>query len=150
MKKYYKVYLNENLTYDVCSVSEYAVICEHNAVTQFFHDELVFKEIVTGKLIYPSTYEIRKNLTYELLSYELFIDKDSKPRCFRMTQEEVKEWLESMDEKSLKNYVDDKTNLENKAIKAYEEEQQKYQKIMVQEKQAAKAIKKTLHQIKNK
>lgn len=91
-------------------------------------------EIITGKVIYPSTLELRECLTYELkVGYH-----EIGPHCKEISAVEVKEWLKNIDEKSLKKYIDDINRLEQKAINAYKEEKQKQITVKYQEKKLIK------------
>lgn len=145
MTKYYKVYLNENLTSDADGLSTHSVICQYSPAINFFHKELVFKEIITGKIIYPSTFEFRKNITYSF-----FVLEEEIPHCFPLTQEDVKEWLKNMDEESLKKYIEDINRVEKIAKDAYEEEKELQKKLKIQEIIADKTIKRTLKKIKQR
>ena len=147
MTKYYKVYLNEYLIGNKIHMDkQHYVMCKRSFLTENFYPKYVFVEIITGKIIYPSTMEYRKDLTYELrLGYH-----EIRPHCEEISAVEVKEWLKNMDEESIKKYVDDIYKLEQKAINAYEENKQKKIEESKQAKIADKSIKRTLRKIKQR
>ena len=117
MTKYYRVYLNEYLIGNKIHMGkQHPVICQRSAFTENFYSEYVFVEIITGKVIYPSTMEYRKELTYEL-----YPGSQNKPHCEEITSVEVKKWLNSMDKVSTKKYIDNISRLEQKAINTYKE-----------------------------
>lgn len=147
MTKYYRVYLNEYLIGNVIHMDkQHPVICKRNSITEKFYSEFVFTEIITGKVIYPSTMELRKSLTYEMRTgyHEI------KPHCEEISSVEVKEWLNNMNEESVKEYINDINRVEKMAIDAYEEDQQNKKEERYQSKIASKTIKRALRKIKQR
>lgn len=147
MTKYYRVYLNEYLIGNVIHMDkQHPIICKRNFFTEKVYSEPVFTEIITGKVIYPSTMKLRKSLTYEIRTGY----REIKPHCEELSSVEVKEWLNNMNEESVKKYIDEMNRLEKKAISEYEKEQQKKKEERYQSKIAGKSIKKTLKKIKQR
>lgn len=129
MSKYYKVQLNEKF---VGYKSEYLlkddnyIICKLSTNT-FYQTlirgvELIFREIITNKNVYPSSDTNVRGLTYEIVCEKFGSQKRILNQIEEITAIEVQEWLKNMDEKSLKAYVERINELETQAIEYYEKE----------------------------
>jgi len=149
MTKYYRVYLNEYLIGNGIHIDKkHPVICQRSLFAETYYSEYVFVEIITGKVIYPSTMEYRKELTYELSTG--YQNVRPRPHCEEISSTEVKEWLSKMDKESTKKYIDDICRLEQKAINTYKKNKEDKTEEIKQENQQTKLLKKTLKQIKKR
>ena len=90
MTKYYKVYLNEIFGNKKTNIfNGTPIICKQSSLAEKFYNELVFVEIITGKIIYPNTSKLRKELTYEMVyGYHSY-----HPHCEEISAMKVKDWL---------------------------------------------------------
>ena len=154
MSKYYKVYLiddSKNRIEDCTTIEQNYAICKETV--------LGFKEIITEKAICPRAEKPLPILTFGSIPNTLYKYNNQRSEYIQenyseaimigMTSQAVVDWLTSMDEKTLKEYVANINRLEEEAIKKYYSEQSSKSKKM-QEREANKIIKRKLREIQQK
>lgn len=126
MSKYYKVYLE---------CESFCMVCKKVPFTKN-----IYQEIITDKIIYPSSKKTANKLTYGYLPNGI-------PRCYEITNCCAKEWLRGL---NVEDYTYNLQRLEDiitSSSKIEIEEKIIYKK---QEKLAGKSIKRTLRKIRAK
>lgn len=126
MSKYYKVFLEYE---DLC------VICKKIPFTKD-----LYKEIITDKIIYPSSIKNENKLTYGYL-------QNGIPRCYEIKNSEAKEWLCQL---NATEYIYELERIEDILAKSHKVEIDEKKVYKGMEKEAGKSIKKSLRKIKQR
>lgn len=152
MTKYYKVWLNEDMVGYKSQMYRFSddnyIICKRSINTYIKDIGAIFREIITNKIVYPSSDTKIRGLTYDIVCEIFWSEKRIIAQYKEITASEVQEWLKNMDEESLKAYVEKINKLEAKAIECYDEEKHKKLEEKEQNRNASKSIKRTLRKIR--